>query len=237
MLSEQLRSGWVLHIAQALLFVAFLFTQLVANRQLVSWHQTLPSAPSVGDVQLWSLGESAVAAKILGFWLLSFDTRAGKIIPYDSLDYDRLTAWLELIQDLDLHSDAASVAAGGVFIEAKDKAKVRQMIELVYRQFRKAPAINWRWLAYATVQAKYRLKDLPLALEMARDLHLHSADADIPAWARDLEILILQDLGEFEAAIALTTALLKQGAILDADELRFLNTKLRQLQQQKLNQP
>ena len=224
-----------LKFLQLVLFSAFIATQCVSTHSILNSQRSLPTPLKANDVRLLDLGEPAIAAKLLGFWLLSFDTHAGEIVQYDTLDYDRLVAWLSLVQDLDLSSDDASMVASGVFIEAKDAVKARRMVEFVNAQFLKAPAVNWRWLSYATLQAKYRLHDLPLAREMARNLLIASTVADIPAWARDLEILILQDLGEFEAAIALTTTLIEQGAIKDADELRFLTSKIKELQHQLNN--
>ena len=41
------------------------------------------------------------------------------------------------------------------------------MLEFVYREFLLDPNRRWPWLAHATVLAKHRLHDLPLALRYA----------------------------------------------------------------------
>lgn len=51
----------------------------------------------------------------------------------------------------------------------------------------------------------------------------------IPAWARDMSILLLQDMGELEAAKILIGGLLESGRITDEYELRYLIGKLEEL--------
>lgn len=194
-----------------------------------------PPVPSE-DIRLLALGEPVLAAKLLEFWLLSFDTRAGRVVKYESLNYDNLIGWFDIIEDLDPRSDYPSLMASGVFVDVKDKRRARKMIDFVCRSFLKAPAQRWRWQARAIILAKYRLDDLALARRLAEDLRRQAMKHDsIPARAKDMELLILQDMGEFEAARMLVGSLLSSGAITDPDELRFLTAKLKELKEQTPN--
>ena len=74
--------------------------------------------------------------------------------------------------------------------------------------------------------------DLELALRLAGKLADQPAGVQMPQWARDFEFLLLAELNELEAAIAIIQALLQSGSITDSDELRFLEQKLSDFQQE-----
>lgn len=193
----------------------------------------VPPPVSAENIRLLSLGEAELAAKLLEFWLLSFETQSGRIVKYESLNYDHLIGWLETIQKLDPLSDYPGLMASGVFVEVKDEQRARKMIAFVQRAFLMAPQRHWRWQARAVILAKYRLNDLELAGRLAKDLRIQTKiHHDIPAWARDMEFLILQEMGEFEAARTLVRSLLDSGAVTDPDELRFLTSRLKELKEQ-----
>lgn len=229
-MSERLQ-WWVLKGGQLALFVGFLAAQQAAPPGRAA-PRDLPPPVDAGDIRLFSLGEPAVAARVLGFWLLGFDSRAGQAVPFGSLDYVRLVGWLETIQALDPLSDMPVMSAAGVFVDVKDPARARRMIEFVHRAFLEAPALRWRWMAQVVLLAKYRLGDLELARRLAADLRARAGQAAVPAWARDMEVLILQDMGEFEAARRLIETMLARGDITDPAELRFLTARLEQVRRQ-----
>jgi hypothetical protein len=53
----------------------------------------------------------------------------------------------------------------------------------------------------------------------------------MPAWARDIHLILLGDLNEYETAIAIISGLLKSDAVNDPDEKLFLQEKLLYFQQ------
>ena len=52
----------------------------------------------------------------------------------------------------------------------------------------------------------------------------------VPAWARDMTVLVLEEMGELEAARVLVGGLLESGRLQDPHEARFLDGKLRELE-------
>ena len=86
---------------------------------------------------------------------------------------------------------------------------------------------RWRWMVGAVLTAKHRLQDLPLALALARQIT--EADAQVPSWARQMQIFVLEDLGELEAAEILAGGLLSSGVISSAQERNFLDKRLEKL--------
>lgn len=190
----------------------------------------LPVPPSVQRLELMSLGDPLVMGRVLMLWLQAFDNQPGISIPFRSLDYPKVSAWLGRILDLDPHSQYPLMAASRLYGEVNDAQKQRLMLEFVYARFLEAPNRRWRWLAHAAIIAKHRLRDLPLALRYARAITEHALGPEVPYWARDMSVMVLEDMGELEAARILVGGLLDSGAIVDARELRFLQKKLDELQ-------
>jgi hypothetical protein len=104
------------------------------------------------------------------------------------------------------------------------------MLEFIYEQFLLDPDRRWPWLAHAALLAKHRLHDLPLARRYAAAIDRDTKAADVPLWARQMEVFILEDMNELEAARVLLGGMLASGKIHDADEARFLRQKLEELE-------
>jgi hypothetical protein len=104
------------------------------------------------------------------------------------------------------------------------------MLEFVYREFLRDPNQRWPWLAHAALLAKHRLGDLPLALRYASAIDERVTAPDVPLWARQMRIFILEDLNELDAAKILLGGLLASGKIRDPAELRFLKQRLEELE-------
>jgi hypothetical protein len=101
----------------------------------------------------------------------------------------------------------------------------------VYREFLRDPNRRWPWLAHAALLAKHRLGDLALARRYAAAIDRHTTDPTVPLWARQMEIFILEDMNELEAAKIMIGGQLLSGKINDPAELRFLKERLDELEQ------
>ena len=163
-------------------------------------------------------------------YLQSIDFSAGRALPYANLDYRRIVGWLRVILDLDPRSDYPLFSAARVYAEVPDPARVRLALEFIHEAFLQDPNRRWQWLAHAALLAKHRLKDLPLARRYASAIDRLSTAADVPLWARQMEIFILEDMNELEAAKIMIGGLLAGGTIHDPAELRFLAQKLEALE-------
>lgn len=216
-----------------LLFVSLQLIWQTAQHSQAEKLQSLNPPPKMGLVRFMSFGDSVAASKLLMLWVQSFDNQAGKILSYQQLDYHALQAWLEHILELDPRSQYPLLAASYIYANVADPVKKRQMLEFVYQEFLRDPAHRWSWLAHATVTAKHRLHDLPLALKYAKALNTHSSP-DMPHHIREMQVFILEEMGELEQARLLIGGLLMQGKIHDPHEIRFLNERLQELEQQAL---
>ena len=221
--------GWI-----ACLLAAALAAQIAwqfAQRRGAPSAADLPAAPSAQALRLASLGETAALARLAMLWLQAFDLRGDNRIPYQQLDYGRLVAWLAAIQAVDPRSGYPLFAAARVYGENPDAQKARRMFDFIEAEFARDPNRRWPPLAHAALLAKHRLKDLPLARRYAAAIERQTTDPTIPDWARQMEIFILDEMNELEAARIMLGGLLATGRIRDPDERRFLQGRLQELEE------
>ncbi len=217
-----------LKFLQALLFLCFILLKLEFEAATVM-EKDIPRPVPAADIRLIALGEPQLAAKLVSFWLLTVDVQAGRWLRLEQLNYPNLTGWLETIQELDPDSEYPNTVASGVFIDVKDPVRIRWIIDFVERNFERAPDRRWRWMAQCAVLAKYRLHDLPLALKLAASVRAHTHPEILPAWARDMEFLLLQEMGEYETAYQVILGIIQSGQVLEPREQVFLLQRLQEL--------
>jgi len=104
------------------------------------------------------------------------------------------------------------------------------MMDFIYRQYLLDPNRRWPWLAHATFLAKHRLKDMELARKYASTIEKFTTARDVPPWATSMEIFILEDMNELEAARIMIGGLLASGKVTDRAELVFLNGRLNEIE-------
>ena len=189
----------------------------------------LPPAPDARALRLASLGEPAAAARLAMLYLQSFDLGGGEP-PYQRLDYARLIAWLRATLQTDPRSSYPLFSAARLYAENKDPAKVRSMLDFIYAEFPQNPNRRWPWLAQAALIAKHELHDLPLARRYAAAIDRLTTASDVPLWAKQMEIFILEDMNELEAAKVMLGGLIASGKVADAGELRFLKQRLEEME-------
>lgn len=191
--------------------------------------EQLPAPPSAAMLRAMSLGDPIPLAQLWTLWLQAFDNQPGISIPFLDLDYGKVEAWLQRILQLDPHGQYPLMMASQLYAQVPDERKQRRMLELVHREFLSDPNQRWPWMAHATIMAKHRLNDLPLALTFAQALAAHATGPSVPHWARQMQIFLYEDMGEYETARILLGGLLDSGVVQDPHEVHFLIERLNKL--------
>ncbi len=193
--------------------------------------EALPAAPDMKILRLSGLGEPGALAKIIMLWLQAFDNQPGLSIPFNKLNYAEVIHWLEAILNLDDRFQYPLLSASRLYTETPDLDKKRQMLEFVHERFLQNPNKRWPWMTHAVYVAKHHLRDLQLALKYANALRVNVNTDKAPPWATQMEIYVLEDLGETESAKIIIGGLLESGRLSKHDnELRFLKNKLAELE-------
>jgi hypothetical protein len=167
------------------------------------------------------------AAHLTTLYLQAFDNQPGISIPFLDLDYARVREWLLTALNLDPAGQYPLLMASQLYAQVPDPARTRLMLEFVFEQFALDPERRWPWLAHGAIMAKHRLQDLPLALRFAQEIAHKTKGA--PAWARQMHIFLLEDLGEYETARILLGGLLASGTVTDSHERVLLLERLESL--------
>jgi hypothetical protein len=217
------RPVWLMLLATLATQVAWQSTQ----PRPVASAAALAAPPPLPALRAAAAGEPNVLAQLMTLYLQAFDNQPGISIPFRDLDYARVTQWLATILALDPAGQYPLLMAAQVYSQVPDPARERVMFEFVHQQFMRDPNRRWRWLAHATLMAKHRLHDDALALRYARDLTRYASAA--PGWARQMQIFILENIGELESAQILLGGLLDSGEIKDRREFRFLTERLKEM--------
>jgi hypothetical protein len=228
-----------LNVVPAWLWAA-LAASLAAQVALQAWRpppsaaaEDLPPAPQAAALRVASLGEPAAAARLAMLYVQAFDLGAGNTRPYKNLDYGRLRGWLRAILDTDPRSNYPLFAAARIYAEVDDPERCRLMLDFVHQAFLQDPNRRWPSLAHAALLARHRLHDLPLASRYAADLERRTTDPTIPLWAKQMEVFILEDMDELQAARIMLGGLLASGKLRDPGERRFLQERLKELERRE----
>jgi hypothetical protein len=211
----------------------------------IGWHAMQPppaaimeelSAPPPGIVfQALSLGDPIFLSYLSLLRLQAFDNQPGISIPFNDLDYNKVSEWLDASLALDPASQYPLLLAASVYAQVPDEFKRRKMLDFVFRRFFDDPPRRWQWLAHASVMARHALNDLPLALKYAEALADQTNEAAIPSWARQMHIFLRADMGEHEAVKILLGGLLASGTIHDPHEIAFLMQRLETLEKAEIS--
>ena len=195
--------------------------------------EDLPTPPSLDALRLSSLGDPVAASRMLMLWLQAYDNQPGVSIPFRNLDYAKLAEWLDRILALDPRGQYPLQAASRIYAAVNDPERRRFILDFVHRKFLEDPDSRWPWLAHAAIVAKHSLDDLPLALEYAKALQTHATGPGVPNWARDMGVVILEEMGELEAATVMAGYLLESGRVTAPHERRYLLEKLEALKRRQ----
>jgi len=220
-----------------ILLVLALILQLLwhsVQEPVVAKAEDLAPPLSTRTYVMSSFGEPIAVSKFLNLWLQAFDNQPGASISFHQLNYPRLTKWLDTILELDPEGHYPMLVAARVYGSIQDPEKQRIMTEYIFYKFNENPNKYWRWLAHAIITAKHEIKDNELALKYAHALAEKATGKNVPYWAKDLKIIVLEDMGEVEAAKILVGALIDSGEITDTYELKFLAQKITTLEEKML---
>ncbi len=217
---------------RAALLIALLLQCLwhVTRPPPVAQAQDLPAPPALAVMRATAFGEQELLGKMIMLWLQAFDNQPGLSVPFRELDYARVIDWLRTIMALDPAAQYPLLSASRLYAEVPDPGRQRQMLTFVEQAFLDEPDLRWQWLAHAVFIAKYRLRDLDLALGYAQLLARQTDSASVPGWARQMHIFVLEDMGELEAAKVELGGLIESGEISDQTELQFLYRRLDQIE-------
>ncbi|MGH1359847.1 MAG: hypothetical protein ACRBC3_13850 [Burkholderiaceae bacterium] len=202
------------------------------SNQSSGWRAQTEAADVPGRMalRLASLGEDRAAATAAALYAQSFDAQAGRSVPINRLNLERLQQWLILSSELQPDSAYPTFLASRFFAEKAAPMTSRSMLTWILERHEISPAAHWPALAHAVQIARHQLDDAALARTLAAGLRQTDPSIRIPAWARQMEGFLQSDADELEEARALVGGLIAHGDIKDQKALAVLMQDLRDIE-------
>ena len=200
-----------------MLALNFLFWLSV--REVRSHWNNVPPAPDKKYAPLYGLGDASFAYRINGIMIQNLGDTGGRTTSLNDYNYERLTKWFYLQDDLDPVSNFIPYLASYYFGGLQEQEKFRPVLDYLIDVGKRPYGEKWRWLAQGVFLARFKLNDLDKALEMAEVL-ANTKNKDVPGWVRQMPAFVMTERGEKEAAYALLLEVLKtRGSELHPNEV------------------
>lgn len=194
--------------------------------------RSIGEPPALRTVTVGAFGEQRSAAYAMTLYLQSFDAQAGQQQRLSSLDHAANQAWLERIAMVAPDTAYPAFLATRIYADSLPPDELRRMLRWVHERFLASPAKHWTSMAHAVYVAGHTLGDKRLAATFAGSLREHGGP-DVPPWAKDLELFLLVDLDELQAARMLMGALVASGTLTDPREIEVLTQRLQEIERRQ----
>ena len=172
--------------------------------------QNVPPVPSESNIALSSMGDKEFAYRSMGIMIQNLGETGGRSVHLGDYDYERLVDWMFLGHGLNPKSDFLPALAAFYFGASQYPDQLRYIVSFLQHAGLQDYDQKWRWLAQAGLMARFKVKDMDLALSVAQKLQ-QKQDPNMPPWAKAMPAYILNQQGEKEAAYQVMLAYLKAG--------------------------
>jgi len=165
--------------------------------------EAIPPPPSPAARDARAFGDQQFLYRQLVLDLQNFGDTGGRITTMRDYDIDRVLGWLDSLDHLDLDAAHHPFLAMRYFSQTPEPDALRRIVGYIAARADANPERHAIWIADAVYIAQVRLKDLPLAAEVAMILDRHDP-RDVPVIVRQLPAFLLERLGAYgEAAAAM----------------------------------
>lgn len=211
-----------------MVWLAF-FTALTLNT-IVWWHAqplraqwgNVPPVPSPISAALFTLGDTQFAYRTYGLLIQNLGDAGGQARPLHEYNYDRLTQWFWLEDDLDPRSNYIPALAAFYFSANQDKQAIGPLIDYLAEVGSRPVPQKWRWLAQAIYLTRFVQHDYDKALVLAEKL----AALDypyMPTWVDQMPAFIMMQQGDKEGAYQIMMNVLgSEARNLQGAEINFM---------------
>lgn len=208
----------MIEINQKYILTALFTCALIANvvvwlqvRDVKGYWANVPPVPGVRGASLFALGDQQLAYRVIGIMLQNLGDTGGRSAAFDEYDYETLTRWFFLNDELDPESSFTPFLASFYYGSVKDHSKLRSLLTYLREIGARPGGQRWRWLAHGVYLARFQMNDLDIALEFA-NLLADVEDKNMPAWTKQMPAFILNAKGNKEEALAIMIEILKTSA-------------------------
>lgn len=154
----------------------------------------VPPLPSEKEIAALSFGDRQLYFRGLVLNLQMSGDTFGRSTPLKDYDYPLLLEWFRMLDRLDAKSNSIPSIAAYYFSRSQDVSDVNYVLDYLEEHSLKDPEHNWWWMSQAIYLSNHVLGDKQRAIRIAHELG--RVKEDIPAWARQMEAFLHEDLGD-----------------------------------------
>ena len=191
------------------LVVQVLFSSFI--RPLRPLYESVPPVPTLRSATIQFLGDREFAYRHIGIMIQNFGDTGGAHTPLGDYDFEKLTKWFLLENELDEKSDYMPFLAAYVFGGSQDVSKLPPLIDYLEYVGNSNEAEKWRWMVQAMYLARFKMHDNERGLDLAYKLSALYRPG-LPGWVKQMPSFIKLDMGEKEAAYTFMVEVLKESA-------------------------
>lgn len=215
---------WAYVLLYAFLLIQFLIA--IETRDYRERWLNVPPPPSELGATAPFLGDKSFSYYSYGVMLQNFGDLGGRTTSLKDYNYDMIGRWMVLLDKFDPQSRFVPYLAAYYFGGTQRTERLKPIIEYLAMVGRRAENGNWHWLAQAVYLARFKYNDQVLAEKLAFEL-ARLPNKDLPEWARNFYLVIMNARGEKEAAEALLLAKLQsEGEHMTISEFNLIKSIL-----------
>ena len=200
------------------LFLDAIFIILFLLLQIIFWYKTenikpdlgiVPEVPTLSTVKAFSFGDEEFYFRYKGFMIQNTGDTFGRFSPLKDYDYNKLSQWFNLLDNLDSRSNYIPSLAAYYYSLTQNQEDVIYIINYLNSHADKDPKTKWWWYYQAMYLANNVYKDKDLAIEMAKKLKENSPE-NAPLWTKQMLAILLSDKGENCEAIRVISGIIDE---------------------------
>ncbi len=178
------------------------------THQMKAHWTNVPKPPSELNITSSFFGDAALAYRVWALALQNFGNSGGDYMALKDYDYKYVGEWLDRLDELDSHSNFVPFLAAYYFGATQlPKEQLPHIIAYLEKVGVRPEGEKWRFLAHAVFLARHRMNDMPEALRLAQKL-ASIYRPGMPAWTKQTQVLIANEIGDKEAAYILMKSIL-----------------------------
>ncbi len=183
----------------------------------------VPDPPTDAAVKALSWGDEEFYFRTSALAIQNAGDTFGRTTSLKDYDYPMLYKWWMILDSLNSKSNFVPPLVSYYFgATQKPERDIPYVVKYLVQHADRDPAHKWWWYGQALIHAKYKLKDLDWALEIANKMAAIPEDVETPLWVRQMSAFILEAKGEYNAACNVILNIINNHDKIKEGEMNFM---------------
>lgn len=171
----------------------------------------VPPVPSHAAMKLMALGDDELMFRLATYRLQNAGDTFGRSTPLYKYNFAKLSAWWDLLDGMNDKSNYNPTLASYYFgATQKPKEQLPYVVDYLERHADKDPSKKWWWYTQVVYLAKQKMEDNARAMIAADKLLKIPREVDMPIWARQMGVFILENEGDMDKACRLIVQIFQE---------------------------